>query len=83
MAQKLIHLDVREVVRQQIIQELKVLHDCKSRYIVGFFKAFYSDNNISICMEYMVCSKLFFCKTKSYLFLNKVHCAQTGRRLIG
>jgi len=31
-----------------------VLHECNSPYIVGFYGAFYSDGEISICMEYMV-----------------------------
>ncbi|EDO45553.1 predicted protein, partial [Nematostella vectensis] len=53
MARKLIHLEVKPAIRTQIIRELKVLHDCNSPYIVGFFGAFYSDGEISICMEHM------------------------------
>lgn len=53
MARKLIHLEIKPAIRQQIIRELKVLHDCNSPYIVGFYGAFYSDGEISICMEYM------------------------------
>ncbi|KAL5005244.1 hypothetical protein ScPMuIL_018700 [Solemya velum] len=53
MARKLIHLEVKPAVRNQIIRELKVLHECNSPYIVGFYGAFYSDGEISICMEYM------------------------------
>lgn len=53
MARKLIHLEVKPVVRNQIIRELKVLHECNSPYIVGFYGAFYSDGEINICMEYM------------------------------
>ncbi|XP_013381692.1 dual specificity mitogen-activated protein kinase kinase 1 isoform X2 [Lingula anatina] len=53
MARKLIHLEIKPAVRNQIIRELKVLHDCNSPYIVGFYGAFYSDGEISICMEYM------------------------------
>lgn len=44
------------MVRNQIIRELKVLHECNSPYIVGYYGAFYSDGEISICMEYMVSS---------------------------
>ncbi|KAK6175710.1 dual specificity mitogen-activated protein kinase kinase 1 [Patella vulgata] len=53
MARKLIHLEIKPVVRNQIFRELKVLHECNSPYIVGFYGHFYSDGEISICMEYM------------------------------
>ncbi|CAG5119368.1 unnamed protein product [Candidula unifasciata] len=53
MARKLIHLEIKPLVRNQIIRELKVLHECNSPYIVGYYGAFYSDGEISICMEYM------------------------------
>ncbi|XP_046861744.1 dual specificity mitogen-activated protein kinase kinase 1-like [Xenia sp. Carnegie-2017] len=53
MARKLIHLEIKPAIRNQIIRELKVLHDCNSPYIVGFYGAFYSDGEISICMEHM------------------------------
>lgn len=53
MAKKLIHLEVKPAVRNQILRELTVLHECNSPYIVGFFGAFNSDGEISICMEYM------------------------------
>jgi mitogen-activated protein kinase kinase 1 len=53
MARKLIHLEVKPAVRNQIMRELKVLHDCNSPFIVGFFGAYYLDREISICMEYM------------------------------
>lgn len=53
MARKLIHLEIKLAVRNQIIRELQVLHDCNSPYIVGYYGAFYSDGEISICMEYM------------------------------
>ncbi|XP_076443732.1 dual specificity mitogen-activated protein kinase kinase 1-like isoform X2 [Babylonia areolata] len=53
MARKLIHLEIKPAVRNQIIRELKVLHECNSPDIVGYYGAFYSDGEISICMEYM------------------------------
>lgn len=53
MARKLIHLEVKPSVRNQIIKELKVLHHCNSPYIVGFYGAYYADGEISICMEFM------------------------------
>ena len=51
---QLIHLEIKPAIRNQIIRELKVLHDCNSPYIVGFYGAFYCDGEISICMEHMV-----------------------------
>ncbi|WAR00268.1 MP2K1-like protein [Mya arenaria] len=36
-----------------LVMARKVLHECNSPYIVGFYGAFYSDGEISICMEYM------------------------------
>jgi len=56
---QLIHLEIKPAVRNQIIRELMVLHECNSPYIVGFYGAFYSDGEISICMEYMVSMTLF------------------------
>lgn len=51
---QLIHLEIKPAIRNQIIRELQVLHECNSPYIVGFYGAFYSDGEISICMENMV-----------------------------
>ncbi|GAV07794.1 hypothetical protein RvY_17592-2 [Ramazzottius varieornatus] len=53
MARKLIHLEVKPAIRNQIITELKILHECNSPYIVGFYGAFYDNGEISILMEYM------------------------------
>ena len=55
------------MVRNQIIRELKVLHECNSPYIVGFFGAFYSDGEISICMEYMVSAIAGFLQDNFFL----------------
>ncbi|XP_026688350.1 dual specificity mitogen-activated protein kinase kinase dSOR1-like [Diaphorina citri] len=49
----LIHLEVKPTIKKQIIRELKVLHECNFAHIVGFYGAFISDQDISICMEYM------------------------------
>lgn len=54
---QLIHLEIKPAIRNQIIRELQVLHECNSPYIVGFYGAFYSDGEISICMEHMVRNK--------------------------
>jgi len=53
IAKKMIHLEVKPAIKKQIITELKILHDCNSPYIVGFYGAFHSDGEINICMEYM------------------------------
>lgn len=53
MACKIIHLEIKPEIKKQIIRELKVLHECNYPHIVGFYRAFQSDGNISICMEYM------------------------------
>uniref|UniRef100_A0A2I3TGU0 mitogen-activated protein kinase kinase n=1 Tax=Pan troglodytes TaxID=9598 RepID=A0A2I3TGU0_PANTR len=53
MARKLIHLEIKPAIRNQIIREQQVLHECNSPYIVGFYGAFYCDREISICMEHM------------------------------
>ena len=53
MALKLIHLEVKPAIQKQIMRELDVLHECSSPYIVGFYGAFSSDGEISICMENM------------------------------
>lgn len=54
MARKMIRLEVKPVIRNQILRELKILHNCNSPHIVGFYGAFYSEGEINICMEYMV-----------------------------
>ena len=35
MARKLVHLEVKPSVRNQILKELEILHKCNSPYIVG------------------------------------------------
>ena len=51
---------MKPTIRNQIIRELRVLHECNSPHIVGFYGAFCSDGEINICMEYMVSVVLFF-----------------------
>lgn len=53
MARKLIYLELKPAIKKQILRELKVLHECNFPNIVGFYRAFQSDGEISICMEYM------------------------------
>ena len=40
MAKKMIHLEVKPAIRKAIITELKILHECNSPYIVGFYGAY-------------------------------------------
>lgn len=53
MAKKVIRLEVKPAIKKQIVTELKILHECNSPYIVGFYGAYHSDGEINICMEYM------------------------------
>jgi len=53
IAKKMIHLEVKPAIKKQIITELRILDECNSPYIVGFYGAFHSDGEIHICMEYM------------------------------
>ena len=53
MAVKLIPLDVTRESQEQIISELGVLHQCKCDVIISFIGAFFYNNNICICTEYM------------------------------
>ena len=50
----MIVLDIKPMIRNQIMRELKVLHECNAPFIVGFFGSFYSNNEISILMQHMV-----------------------------
>lgn len=53
MARKVIHLEIKPKVREQIIRELKILHECDSPQIVSFYGSFISDMEINVLMEYM------------------------------
>lgn len=53
MAKKMIHLEVKPAIKKNIITELKILHECNSPYIVGFYGAYQSDGEINMVMEYM------------------------------
>lgn len=53
IAKKMIRLEVKPAIKKQIITELRILDECNSPYIVGFYGAFHSDGEINICMEYM------------------------------
>ena len=53
IAKKMIHLEVKPAIKKQIITELRILDECNSPYIVGFYGAFHFQSEINICMEYM------------------------------
>ena len=50
---QIIHLEIKPKVREQIIRELKVLHECNSPQIVGFFGSYVFDMEINVLMEFM------------------------------
>ncbi|KAJ1885924.1 MAP kinase kinase (MEK), partial [Kickxella alabastrina] len=51
MALKFIRADFN--IRQQILKELQILHECNSPYIVAFYGAYPKDNGVQVCLEYM------------------------------
>mmetsp|Transcript_42679 Transcript_42679/g.68762 ORF Transcript_42679/g.68762 Transcript_42679/m.68762 type:complete len:378 (+) Transcript_42679:282-1415(+) len=40
-------------LRQQIVQELRVCQETSSRYLIGYFGAFFCDGTVNIALEYM------------------------------
>ncbi|KAF6006002.1 hypothetical protein HII12_005225 [Brettanomyces bruxellensis] len=55
MARKVIHLEAKEVVQSQIIRELRIMHECDSPFIIGFYGAFLHEGDVVLCMEYVDC----------------------------
>ncbi|XP_059495287.1 dual specificity mitogen-activated protein kinase kinase 5 isoform X5 [Stegostoma tigrinum] len=53
LAVKVIPLDITLEVQKQIMSELEILYKCDSSYIIGFYGAFFVENRISICTEFM------------------------------
>lgn len=53
IAVKVIPLDVTPDVQKQIISELEILFQCSSSFIIEFYGAFFVENRISVCTEYM------------------------------
>ncbi|XP_052276707.1 dual specificity mitogen-activated protein kinase kinase 5-like isoform X2 [Dreissena polymorpha] len=53
MAVKVIQLDVDIEVQKTILAELDILCKCNSEAIIGFYGAYFIENRISICTEYM------------------------------
>ncbi|PIO34057.1 hypothetical protein AB205_0161640, partial [Aquarana catesbeiana] len=48
-----IPLDITVELQRQIMSELEILYKCDSPYIIGFYGAFFAENRISICTEFM------------------------------
>lgn len=53
IALKKIPIDSSDVVKKQLLLELKTLHDCKSDYIVRSYGAFLKGGYVHIALEYM------------------------------
>uniref|UniRef100_A0A8C5BV81 Mitogen-activated protein kinase kinase 5 n=1 Tax=Gadus morhua TaxID=8049 RepID=A0A8C5BV81_GADMO len=53
LAVKVIPLDITEELQRQIMSELEILYKCDSPYIITFYTAFFVENRISICTEFM------------------------------
>ncbi|ODV86612.1 hypothetical protein CANARDRAFT_184443, partial [[Candida] arabinofermentans NRRL YB-2248] len=58
MARKIIHVETKEVIQSQIIRELRIMHECDSPFIIGFFGSFLHEGDVVICMEYVDCGSL-------------------------
>ncbi|KAM9422790.1 dual specificity mitogen-activated protein kinase kinase 5 isoform 3-T4 [Salvelinus alpinus] len=50
---QVIPLDITVELQKQIMSELEILYKCDSSYIITFYSAFFVENRISICTEYM------------------------------
>lgn len=83
MAQKLLHLEVKPAIRNKIMRELEVLNQCSCPQIVGFFGSFCSDNDVSICMEYMDGGSLDVVMRKIYRIPEKILAKITAEVLKG
>ncbi|XP_072574093.1 dual specificity mitogen-activated protein kinase kinase 5 isoform X2 [Paramormyrops kingsleyae] len=53
LAVKVIPLDITVEQQKQIMSELEILYKCDSPYIITFYSAFFVENRISICTEFM------------------------------
>lgn len=53
IALKVIPLDISEEHQRQILSELSILFTCHSEFIITFHGAFFLENKISICTQYM------------------------------
>lgn len=58
MARKVIHMETKQAVLKQIVRELRIMHECDSPSIIGFYGAFLKEGDVVICMEYADCGSL-------------------------
>ncbi|PKU34356.1 hypothetical protein llap_15340 [Limosa lapponica baueri] len=72
LAVKVIPLDITLELQKQIMSELEILYKCDSSYIIGFYGAFFVENRISLCTEFMDAKTDFLLKKSinpmSYVF---------------
>lgn len=81
MARKLIHIDIKPEVKKQIERELKIMHDCNSPNIVGFYGSFIEESEINILMEHMDVGSLDSVLGR----VNRIHesvCGVIGKKVI-
>lgn len=43
----------QHLIREQILKELQILHECNSPHIVSFYGAYPKDHGVHVCLEYM------------------------------
>lgn len=65
LARKVIRVEVNAADRNRIMQELEVLKECNSPYIVGYFGACHRNGEINLFMEYMDGRSLDYILTKT------------------
>lgn len=59
MARKIVTIDSKLTTQTQIIRELRIMHECRSPYIVEFYGAYLQSNNsVVLCMEYCNCGSV-------------------------
>lgn len=59
MARKIVTIDSKLTAQTQIIRELRIMHECRSPYIVEFYGAYLlSNNSVVLCMEYCNCGSV-------------------------
>ncbi|XP_014730028.1 PREDICTED: dual specificity mitogen-activated protein kinase kinase 5 [Sturnus vulgaris] len=71
LAVKVIPLDITLELQKQIMSELEILYKCDSSYIIGFYGAFFVENRISLCTEFMD-GEYFVVKGLTYLWSLKI-----------
>ncbi|GMM36804.1 mitogen-activated protein kinase kinase [Saccharomycopsis crataegensis] len=94
MAKKTIHIENNQDVKRQIARELKIMNECKSKYIIEFYGSFLQEGNVIICMEYMDIGSLdkvlkisgpfpeFFINHVAYSVLNGLKYLYTQHKII-